>query len=163
MSPLETTPFKLNHDLTDYLPLPRAVFAVDKLSPRAKLAYALLLDRATLSRKNGYANSDGAVFVLFSRENLANALNVSVKMVSTYLHELETSALIRREKTTGNGPSHIYLMLPPGSIKVPAQGTKRSAPGNFASIRTGKKLPPNDLRQQQNLTDYYQHGEDESL
>lgn len=38
--------------LTNYLPLPRPLLELD-LSGTALLLYALLLDRATLSQKNG--------------------------------------------------------------------------------------------------------------
>lgn len=164
MSQLETTPYKLDNILTNYMPLPRDIIAIEDLSPRAKLTYALLMDRATLSQKNGYANTDGDVYVIYTREHLAEDLNVSVKMVGTYLAELEAAKLIKRKKVARNGPNHIYVMLPLGSIKVPAQGTKLPAARAAASAWRGKKLPSNDLKKQQNKPNYYQQpGEDESL
>lgn len=39
----------------------------------AKMLYALLLDRMKLSRANNWADSDGTIFLIFKREDLADS------------------------------------------------------------------------------------------
>lgn len=45
-------------ELPAYLPYPRFLLKMD-ISHTAKLLYALLLDRSTLSQKNGWQDSEG--------------------------------------------------------------------------------------------------------
>ena len=57
-------------DLTVCTPLPRYLpfpkFLLDaQLSHTAKLLYALLLDRATLSRKNNWTDEQGRIYVVY--------------------------------------------------------------------------------------------------
>lgn len=62
--------------LTNYLPLPRPLLELD-LSGTALLLYALLLDRATLSQKNGWWSEEGWVFVRYPIKKLAATLGKS--------------------------------------------------------------------------------------
>ena len=54
---------KPEHKLTGFLPLPRSMLNWG-LSSTALVVYAMLLDRATLSRKNGWHDPCG-VFVVY--------------------------------------------------------------------------------------------------
>ena len=62
--------------LPPYLPYPRFLLQTD-LTQTAKLLYALLLDRATLSQANGWLDEGGRIYLVFPIEKIAAALDRS--------------------------------------------------------------------------------------
>lgn len=157
MNEIKLQPYKLDTQLTGYMPVPRELLEME-LPSTAILIYAALLDRATLSQKNDYADV-GWVYVIYPIEKLADALSISDTAVKRHLRELEDRGLIHRRRQNGNGPNRIYLNLPMGSAKgtnCPGKDPKRGA-------STGRKVPANNINKQQNWNDFYQCGEDESL
>lgn len=155
-------PYNLDTALTGYMPIPRDVIAMD-LPSTATLIYGALLDRATLSRKNHYADETGWVYVIYPVEHLAETFQISDTAVKRHLKELEHQGLIFRRRERGNGPNHIYVSLPAGSIQGTDPDTKCTPPGAKSSPPTGRKVPSNNRKEQHNNSNYYQHGEDESL
>ena len=151
-------PYTLDIALTGYFPVPRELLEME-LPSTAILIYSALLDRATLSRKNHYADAGGWVYVIYPVERLAEAFHISDTSVKRHLRELEAKGLIRRCREVKNGASHIYLRLPSGSCK----GTNCTEDQSKPTLSSGRKVPPNNRSYQQNISDYYQHGEDESL
>ena len=79
--------------LPPYLPYPRFLLQAD-LTQTAKLLYALLLDRATLSQANGWLDESGRIYLMFPIEKIAAALDRSTMTVKTALSELEDAGLI---------------------------------------------------------------------
>ncbi len=157
------TPFTLDTALTGYMPIPRELAGED-LPSTAMLLYAALLDRATLSQKNRYADETGWVYVIYPLENLAQTFRISTTAVKRNLRALEQKKLIHRRRQKGYSPSHIFLRLPPESRNDLCQD--HSCPGDSAKKppARGRKVPSNDLRKQPEKSNlYYQHGEDESL
>ena len=73
--------------LPPYLPYPRFLLQAD-LTQTAKLLYALLLDRATLSQANGWLDEGGRIYLVFPIEKIAAALDRSTMTVKTALSEL---------------------------------------------------------------------------
>lgn len=156
------TPYKMDTELTGYLPVPRSLIGTD-LPSTAILIYGALLDRGTLSRKNHYADDDGQVYVLYSLEHLTETFQLSDTAVKRHLRELEDWGLIRRFREKRYSPSHIFLSLPAASRKEPEEGTKCPEENPKSAPNRGRKVPPNNLRKQHNSSNDYQHGEDESL
>ena len=78
--------------LPPYLPYPRFLLQAD-LTQTAKLLYALLLDRATLSQANGWLDEGGRIYLVFPIEKIAAALDRSTMTVKTALSELEDAGL----------------------------------------------------------------------
>jgi DNA-binding transcriptional ArsR family regulator len=158
MDDITLKPFSLDTFLTGYMPVPRELLNMN-LPSTAILLYAVLLDRATLSQKNHYADSGGWVYAIYPIERLADTFHISDTSVKKHLRVLEEHGLIRRIRENGNRVNHIYLRLPTGSFTetfLPPDGKK-------SSCNTGRKVPPNNITEQHNKNDYYQHGEDESL
>lgn len=116
---LPVTEFMQYSNLNDFAPMPRSVLRL-RLSSTAKLLYALLLDRATLSRKNGFTDGEqGHVYVIYPVKKLARELNRAECTVQRALDELEHAFLISRlrERT---GYNRIYLYIPDtNSAKTP--------------------------------------------
>lgn len=153
--------YGLDIKLTGYLPIPRELIA-SGLPSTAVLIYGALLDRATLSQKNGYANEDGWVYVIYPVERLAEAFRLSDTAVKRHLKELERRGLIHRKREVKNGANHIYLNLPRGSSKGSSIETKGTDQTPKMSGSRGTKVPPNNRKKPQDFN-YYQYGEDESL
>ena len=58
-------PFKTDTEISSYIIFPRFLIPLD-LSNDAKVLYALLLDRAGISRKKGYIETDGTIRLYFT-------------------------------------------------------------------------------------------------
>ena len=79
------------------------------LSLDAKVAYTFLLNRFQLSRRNGWVNDAGEVFVIFPRRALANELRVCEQRITAAFKSLVELELIW-EKRCGRGEANqIYL------------------------------------------------------
>lgn len=154
--------FCADTELTDYMPVPRGLMGAE-LPSTAVLIYGALLDRGTLSRKNHYADEDGWVYVIYPVGKLAEAFRISDTAVKNHLRVLERQGFIRRRREKEGGASRIFLKLPTASIKVPESERKLPPGGEKTSPVPGRKVPPNNVKQQPKCSNYYQHGEDESL
>lgn len=80
------------------------------LSTDAKVLYACLLDRASLSYKNGWLDEQNRVYIYYPVTELMEQLNKSNKTVITLLKELDKIGLIRRKRLGLGKPSIIYVM-----------------------------------------------------
>jgi len=112
-------------DLTIYTPLPRYLpfpkFLLDtQLSHTAKLLFALLLDRATLSRKNNWTDEHGRIYVIYPIPKLAQALGCSFSSIIRSLTELTDAGLIERTRSGFSKPSRIFLKIPHTTQKCSA-------------------------------------------
>ena len=56
--------------LPAYLPYPRFLFKME-ISQTAKLLYALLLDRSTLSQKNKWQDGEGRIYIIYPIAEIA--------------------------------------------------------------------------------------------
>ena len=157
METIKLLPYTLDTELTGYMPIPRELLEMD-LPSTAVLIYGALLDRGTLSRKNAYTDGDGWVYVFYPVERLAENFHLSDTAVKRHLRELEAKGLISRRREMKNRASNIYLNLPAGSCK----GTNCTEEDTQKCLAPGTKVPPNN-RKQHGISNYYQHGEDESL
>ena len=79
------------------------------LSMEAKFIYMLLFNRFQISKHNGWINNNGEVFVIYTRRELAQCLNISEKRISASMNELKEHMLVW-EKRRGRGfANQIYL------------------------------------------------------
>ena len=91
--------------------LPKFLFSDEYkniLSTDAKLLYALLLDRSSLSLSNGWLDSEGRVFIYFSVEEAVDVLGFCKNKVAKLFRELEKNGLIERKRNVGHA-SVIFL------------------------------------------------------
>lgn len=95
-----------------YMQMPRWLFFDPRyadLSLDAKVTYTFLLNRFQLSRRKGWVNEQGEVFVIFPRQALASELRICEKRVTAAFHALAERELIW-EKRCGRGDANqIYL------------------------------------------------------
>ena len=100
--------------LPPYLPYPRFLLQAD-LTQTAKLLYALLLDRATLSQANGWLDESGRIYLMFPIEKIAAALDRSTMTVKAALSELEETDWLAawRQFFTPVCCGNHFVVLPP--------------------------------------------------
>ena len=97
-----------------YVPLPRLLLqdeALRGISNDAKVLYALL-DRASISRQNGYVEPDGTIRLYFTLEQAQTKLHRSRQSATRIFRELEYSGLIVRRKQGLGKPALITLNYP---------------------------------------------------
>ena len=68
----------------------------------------MILDRLSLSRKNGWKDEQGRIFIYFTLKNIEQQLFVGHAKAVPLLDMLEGSALIRRQRQGMGRPSRIY-------------------------------------------------------
>lgn len=138
--------------LPPYLPYPRFLVEMD-LTQTAKLLYALLLDRATLSQKNGWIDETGRLYLVFPIGKIANAIDKSPMTVKNSLNELDAAGLIERRRQGFSAPNRIYVKLPDGQEIIQLMDRKLSligqencpTDGQKSLLMMDKKLSPNNL------------------
>lgn len=93
--------------------VPKLLFTTDRfrnLSAEAKLLYGLFLDRMSVSRKNGWIDENGRVYIIYTVESIMEALGCGNKKAIQLLAELENKAdLILRKKQGLGKPNLIYV------------------------------------------------------
>ena len=95
--------------------IPKALFTekeFEGLSTDAKLLYGILLDRINLSKKNGWVDADGYVYIIYTVAELQEVLHMSHTTVTKLLRELDSVhgiGLIERYRQGCNRPSVIYV------------------------------------------------------
>ncbi|MBP5249700.1 MAG: replication initiator protein A, partial [Lachnospiraceae bacterium] len=80
-----------------------------KISAEAKLLFGLMLDRLSLSRKNGWLDENGNVFIYFTIEDVRYFLRCSATKAVSVLKELTTVNLIDCRRVGLGKPNMIYI------------------------------------------------------
>ena len=94
-----------------FLPYPRFLLKMD-ISQTAKLLYSLLLDRSTLSQKNGWQDNEGRIFIVYPISEIAEILNKSTMTIQNALKELDVTGLLVRERRGFSAPNRLYVKVP---------------------------------------------------
>ena len=101
-------PYKTDTEISSYIIFPRFLISLD-LSNDAKVLYALLLDRAGISKKKGYIEVDGTIRLYFTVEDAKTKLRRSRQVATRAFHELESCGLIVRRKQGLGRPAIIKI------------------------------------------------------
>ena len=93
--------------------IPKVLFTEERfrsVSAEAKVLYGLLLDRMSLSCKNGWLDKEGRVYIIFTIEEVMTALGCADQKAGKLLHELENKCRLIERKRQGLGkPNLIYV------------------------------------------------------
>ena len=135
----ETVYIGIDTGLPPYLPYPRFLLKMD-ISPTAKLLYALLLDRCTLSQKNGWQDSEGRTFIVYPISEIAEMLDKGCTSVKGALSELDAAVLLERKRAGFSAANRLYVKVPPPLGQFPDPMTA----GKATIIRTENR--PTDSR-----------------
>ncbi len=95
-----------------HMQMPRWLFCdqhyID-MSLEAKVAYTFLLNRYQLSRRNGWVNRHGEVYIIYTREDLAREMQVSYRKAISCFKELADRKLIWEQRQGRGLPNRIFL------------------------------------------------------
>ena len=116
--------YKINDIISfDFLKIPKSLLANPKyksLSSDAKLTYALLYDRLSLSKLNAWINENNEVYLIYTREEIAEDLGLTYKKAISAFKELVDAELIAVKRCGRGLPNKIYIVkieLDTGSAK----------------------------------------------
>ena len=142
-----------------HMQMPRWLFSDPRyadMSLDAKVTYTFLLNRFQLSRRNGWVNDAGEVFVIFPRKALAKELRICEQRVTAAFRRLAELHLIW-EKRCGRGDANqIYLAsvtpiddpgyecAPFSSREYESCGSRTADPA-FLDAEEPQGLPPQNL------------------
>jgi len=99
-------------ELFSFYRIPKALFQEQRfqnLSTDAKTLYGILLDRMSLSVKNGWLDEQNRVFIIFTIEDVKRALCCADNKATKLLRELEKFGLIERKRRGLGKPSLVYV------------------------------------------------------
>lgn len=113
------------------------VFYTDKrfarLSRDARTLYGILLDRVSLSKKSGWFDEEGRVYIICTLNSAMQALGITDKTATKLFVELENFGLIERKRQGQGKPIIIYVKNFINSEILRVQNRKDSESGTGKS------------------------------
>ena len=111
---MDFIPYKSNETLEHkYYQIPQELFInskyKSKLNSDCKILYAFLLDRLSLSQKNHWIDEDNNVYLIFTREEVQEKLNLSDKTVTKSFKILMEVNLVQEKRQGLGKPNLIYV------------------------------------------------------
>ena len=111
---MDTKIYKIN-DVVDseFIRFPLALLANQKyrgMSLEAKVVYSLLLNRLTLSQRNGWLNDKKEVYLIYTREETAATLGITYKKAIAAFKELLSHNLIIEQRRGRGFPNIIFVV-----------------------------------------------------
>ena len=128
-------------ELFSFYRIPKALFQEQRfqsLSTDAKTLYGILLDRMSLSVKNGWLDKQNRVFIIFTIEDVKRALCCADNKATKLLRELEKFGLIERKRRGQGKPSLVYVK------NFSAESSKESVKNRDNDDSCGSKITCQD-------------------
>ena len=97
------------------------------LTPRAMVLYAVLADRAELSKSNSKFRDATGIYIIFPITDLCEALGIGERTVRYAMAELEDAGLIATRKQGKSLPQKIYVHAPSERQEIAAQDRQKIA------------------------------------
>lgn len=93
--------------------IPKLLFTDERfrsISAEAKVLYGILLDRMSLSQRNGWLDDADRVYIIFTTQDIMDAIDCADQKATKLLSELEQKAGLIERKRQGLGkPNLIYV------------------------------------------------------
>ena len=99
-------------ELFSFYRIPKLLFQDSRFQPLstdAKTLYGILLDRMSLSARNGWLDKAGRVFIIYTVQEVQDSLGCADKKATKLLRELEEYGLIERKRRGLGKPDLIYV------------------------------------------------------
>ena len=153
-------------DQFSFYRIPKVLFSgasYKSIGIEAKVLYGLMLDRMSLSLRNGWLDDKGRVYIYFTLEDAIDMIGYGHNKVVRMFKELETIGLIERKKQGLGKPTVIYVknFIPASDKYGPTEETQVPSPQESEITEMDRAAstlnfqPPvhkNLLPQQENLT-----------
>ena len=148
----KTSYIRQNTRIKHYLPFPIFLLELD-ISQSAKILYAMLLNRTTLSQKNNWFDESGRVYIMYAIEEMAKELHKSKTTIKAALYELEQADLLERKRSDFGKPNVIFLKMMKANTQWdgnPVYSEPENSPtdGRFSDLLRNGKLTPNNYSNQ---------------
>ncbi len=105
--------YKLNDVFENrFYKMPKELFKnanYKKMSIESKVIYAFLLDRMELSKVNHWVNQENEIYLIFTRLEVAEHLNLSAKTVTKAFKELNAKHMIFEKRRGIGNPNIIFI------------------------------------------------------
>ena len=132
-------------ELFSFYRIPKALFQEQRfqsLSTDAKTLYGILLDRMSLSAKNGWLDEQNRAFIIFTIEDVKRSLCCADNKATKLLRELEEFGLIERKRRGLGRPSLVYVKnFSADSSKTRFQNRENHESGGFKSASQDPAKP----------------------
>lgn len=158
---MDFIPYKINEVLENvFYQVPKELFKnpfYKDLSSDSKLLYSLLLDRLSISMKNKWIDEDGNIYLIFSRKEAEDMLNVSDKTITKAFKQLKEAKLIYEKRQGFKRNNIIYV----GKINHQTVGKTMnrkisdSRTGNFTIQESEILRPSNNKYNNNNYSNKY--------
>lgn len=105
--------YNANSDSYRFLKVPHVLLYGEKyakMTVEAKLLYALMLDRVSLSAKHDWRDKLGQLYIYYTVKEIEKMLNCGHNKALRILDELEATCLIRRIHQRKGRPTKFYVM-----------------------------------------------------
>ena len=143
-------------DLFSFYRLPKALFVDPRfraVSADSKILYGLLLDRMGLSVKNGWTDDTGRVYIIFTTEEIMEALYCADNKATKLMKELEGVGLIERKRRGLGRPSLIYVKNFISESSEPRIQNRENHDSGTVKNATLESLKSRGIKNNQNHTD----------
>ena len=132
-------------ELFSYFRIPKALFQDSRfrqLSTDARTLYGILLDRMSLSVKNGWMDKQGRVYIIYTVREVQESLCCAEHKAVKLFRELEQFDLIERKRRGLGRPSLIYVKdFSSGLPKAQVQNCPNSNSGVAQSTVQERQKP----------------------
>ena len=136
--------------------IPKALFtapAYRGISTDAKVLYGLLLDRMSLSARNDWLDEQGRVYIVFTVDEVMDALCCADNKATRLLRELEGVDLIERKRRGLGKPSLIYVKNFISESSEPRIQNRENHDSGTVKNATLESLKSRGIKNNQNNTD----------
>lgn len=79
------------------------------LSSGAKILYGIMLDRLSLSAKNGWRDADGKIYIYMTLDSIEEIMGCARQKAVALLKELNDLGLIEKKRQERYKPTKIYV------------------------------------------------------
>jgi len=149
-------------DQFSFIRIPRVMLteeAFSEVSLHAKVLYAVLLDRMSLSRKNGWLDDENRVFIIYQIGEIQEDLGFTRRKAMELLSELEKFGLLEKKRRGHGLPNILYVksfmtgiatgkgaFQPEGSASSPAAESDDRETDTGTTAKTARKSRGNRHR-----------------
>jgi len=106
-----------------------------KLSDSSKILYSLLLNRTSLSSKNGWIDDDRNIYIIYTIEQIMEDLCCAAEKATKVMKELKDIGLIKSIRRGFGKPNLLYVMNFATSLKYQSESPHKSTDFRKSKIK----------------------------
>ena len=142
-----------NTQMPPFYQFPRFLLTIP-ISQTARIVYMILYDRLRLSKRNGWVDEIGGIYIHYPLKNLSKNSGRSISAVKLALNELIEHGLLEKEPRGFGKPNRLYPLIPSDF-----EPSERS----ISDFKGGRKQAPNKISNNNNKMNHnsvfnFSHG-----